>query len=380
MTDKKYSMFSIFTGAGGLDLGLEGDFTFLKKYYDKTGIETKYACDIFEPARIAFDKFWDTRNKTKMTLKSIIDVVKEFEEDASKIPSVDIVTGGFPCQDFSLAGNRGGFSSNKDHHGNLLDENCDINECRGMLYYWMVKAVQLISPKIFIAENVKGLLSINGAVNRIFKDFSDIGYTVSYKVLNAADFGVPQNRERVIFIGLNNKLIKPNINLEDIENCIISLHPELTHYKNKRSPKYITCRKAFVGLKEPEKSKDISQQKYSKAKFLSKGQGQTEIDVNNVAPTIRSEHHGNIEYRRLSQKHGGKNIKELNKRLSERRLSVRECARLQSFPDNYNFVQNGVSASSAYKLIGNAVPPVFGHAIGEKITYILDNFFGELYE
>ena len=102
-------------------------------------------------------------------------------------------------------------------------------------------------------------------------------------------------------------------------------------------------------------------------------QGQTEVKLDSVGPTIRSEHHGNIEYRRLSKEHGGLHTEELSAGLLERRLTIRECARLQTFPDNYQFIQNataeykGVSASDAYKIIGNAVPCVLAYHIAKNI-------------
>ena len=112
-------------------------------------------------------------------------------------------------------------------------------------------------------------------------------------------------------------------------------------------------------------------------------QGQTEVKLDDVGPTIRSEHHGNIEYRRLSAEHGGKYTKELEKGLAERRLTVRECARIHTFPDNYQFIlpktENNVSVSSsdAYKIIGNAVPCVLAYNIAKNIESKWKLYFGE---
>ena len=99
------------------------------------------------------------------------------------------------------------------------------------------------------------------------------------------------------------------------------------------------------------------------------------------SPTIRSEHHGNIEYRRLSAEHGGKNANELEKGMAERRLTIRECARIQTFPDDYKFVlpavggEKSVSASDAYKLIGNAVPPLLAYHIAKRLEDNWDKYF-----
>ena len=145
---------------------------------------------------------------------------------------------------------------------------------------------------------------------------------------------------------------------------------------------YVTCKDAFVGLEEPEVSSDISQQKYSKTKYMGKHcQGQTEISLEKCSPTIRSEHHGNIEFRRLSAENGGKNFEELQRGLQERRLTVRECARLQTFPDDYSLVlpktaeHKAVSASNAYRLIDNAVPCVLAYAIAKRLEELSETCF-----
>ena len=145
---------------------------------------------------------------------------------------------------------------------------------------------------------------------------------------------------------------------------------------------FVNCKEAFYGLVEPNLATDESQKKYSKAKFMGTHcQGQTEIKLNSVSPTIRSEHHGNIEFRRLSKEHGGVNFLELEKGLPERRLTIRECARLQTFPDDYQFIlpkigENvAVSASSAYKIIGNAVPCLLAYNIAMRIRQNWDKYF-----
>ena len=112
-------------------------------------------------------------------------------------------------------------------------------------------------------------------------------------------------------------------------------------------------------------------------------QGQTEIKINGIGPTIRSEHHGNIEYRRLSAEHGGIISDELSAGLEERRLTVRECARIQTFPEYYNFIlkkteQNvSVSSSDAYKIIGNAVPCMLAYNIAQHLSERWERYFGE---
>ena len=112
-------------------------------------------------------------------------------------------------------------------------------------------------------------------------------------------------------------------------------------------------------------------------------QGQKEVDLDKLAPTIRAEHHGNIEYRRLAIENGGKKIDELQKGLKERRLTLRECARIQTFPDDFNFVISkndkntkfDVSPSIGYKLVGNAVPPLLAYHLAKKIETNWEFYF-----
>ena len=128
----------------------------------------------------------------------------------------------------------------------------------------------------------------------------------------------------------------------------------------------------------------MSQKKYSKAKYMGKHcQGQIEVKMDGVAPTIRSEHHGNIEFRRLSKEHGGTHEEELLNHLQERRLTIRECARIQTFPDDYQFIlkktekNKGVSASEAYKIIGNAVPCIMAYNIAKNLEQKWNIYFKE---
>jgi DNA (cytosine-5)-methyltransferase 1 len=144
---------------------------------------------------------------------------------------------------------------------------------------------------------------------------------------------------------------------------------------------YVTCQEILNGLKEPDETDDPAQTKYSKAAYLSKGQGNIEIKMDSISPTIRSEHHGNIEFRRLSAENGGTHVEELKEGLKQRRLTIRECARIQTFPNDYQFILKktdenvAVSASEAYKIIGNAVPCVLGYNIAMKIAQNWSKYF-----
>ena len=170
-------------------------------------------------------------------------------------------------------------------------------------------------------------------------------------------------------------------------------YPQQTHaYSNagENLKPFVQLKDIFKNLEEPENSNDLSQKAYSKAKFMGKHcQGQTEIKLSNISPTIRAEHHGNIEFRRLSKENGGLHDEELKKGLKERRLTVRECALIQTFPPDYEFVienKNGrkgsflVSPSQAYKIIGNAVPPLLAYNLATRIEEVWDLYFRKQYD
>ena len=410
------NVLSLFSGCGGMDIGFEGGFECLDRsvnailhndWIEKTngtwtklkttGFKTVFANDIRPDAKAAWVSYFghiDTNANNIYHLESIVDLVKREQSGESIFPKeIDIVTGGFPCQDFSVSGKRLGFNSEKSHNGTVLEIDEPSVENRGQLYIWMREVISIVKPKMFIAENVKGLTNLDNVKEVIEKDFSmaaDGGYlVVPARVLHAADYGVPQSRERVIFFGFKKSALTKEALAELSKQTIpqeYDPYPIKTHAytvpKTDSLADPVSCREAFVDLLEPSQSSDISQTKYSKAKFMGKHcQGQAEINIDSIAPTIRSEHHGNIEFRRLSSENGGKIIEELNDGLQERRLSVRECARIQTFPDNYQFIlpktENNVSVSSsdAYKIIGNAVPCVLAYNIAMNLSEKWDRYF-----
>ena len=409
------NMLSLFSGGGGMDLGFEGDFEVLTKsvnitvnnhwniskgttddwtHLEKTGVNTIFANDVKAEARNAWTNYFSKKDidPSVYHLGSIVDFVKSFHEGEDVFPQgkdVDIVTGGFPCQDFSVAGKRKGFNSTKSHNGKQSQDSEPSLESRGQLYMWMKEVISIVKPKLFIAENVKGLVNLNDVKQVIENDFrsiADDGYlVVEGRVLHSADFGVPQSRERVFFFGFKKSALSNKALLELSKKSIAKEYdpfPSKTHNYTPTSlldfsedllPP-VTVLDCFVGLQEPSLSCDLAQQQYSKAKYMGKHcQGQSEVNLSGIGPTIRSEHHGNIEYRRLSKENGGKNISELEFGLPERRLTVRECARIQTFPDDYEFVfkssehRKSLSASSGYKIIGNAVPPLLAYHIAKKL-------------
>lgn len=414
--NKKYKVLSLFSGCGGMDLGFEGHFIANKKsfaadspfiehqlndnwvFLKKTLFQTVFANDILPEAEKAWTMYMSRFGYSENVYHnaSIVELVKMHQQGADIFPKdIDIVTGGFPCQDFSVAGKRQGFNSQKDDWGKKRAEDKPTEESRGKLYFWMKQVIDIVRPKIFIAENVKGLVNLGDVKDIIQKDFASAdgnGYIVlTPQVLHAGNYGVPESRERVIFIGIRRDALKPEALLA-LESKEIpdeyNPYPKPTHagtIKDSGLLPKVTTYDVLKDLEEPEESLDASQRVYSKAKFLANGsQGQIEIKLDGLGPTIRSEHHGNIEFRRLSAEHGGKHYEELKKGLKERRLTPRECALIQTFPPDYRFVikkttGNGyhVSSSGAYKIIGNAVPPVLAYHIATRLQELWPKYFEE---
>jgi len=318
---KKYSVVSLFAGCGGLDLGFVGNFTSLNKHYSKRYFELAWANEI--------DKDFSRTYRQYFKHDIVVDDIKNILYGGSSLQfnplpeSADVVLGGFPCQDFSHAGKRRGFGNSNG---------------RGLLYKSMIEVIKRTRPAVFVAENVKGLLTMNKgeAIKIILKDFEELGYHVSMKLYLAAEHGVPQMRERVIIVGTDKK------RLPKFEHKIPTLD------KNK----WVTLKEAIGDLEDiPEGG--VANHYWSKAKLFPGTQGNNLVSANKPGPTMRAEHHGNIEFH-----WNGK-----------RRLSAREAARIQTFPDDFIFYP---STSSAYKQIGNAVPPVLAWHVAKSIEEFLD--------
>lgn len=408
-------LLSLFSGCGGMDLGFEGGFEVHRAsaphisaphkqdqewvLLPKTRFETVFANDIRPEAQRAWQGYFSQKfghSPRIYHLGSIVDLVQAHRSGQAVFPErIDVLTGGFPCQDFSVAGKRKGFSSSRDHNGLPIDGDEPSVATRGQLYMWMKEVIELTLPKIFIAENVKGLVSLENVKRVIQQDFSSAGgngyIVLPPRVLHAAHFGVPQSRERVIFIGVRRSALTLGA-LEALSQERIPAefdpYPQETHQlpteSNGLSPA-VACGLVLFGLTEPEQSADPSQQHYSRAKFMGDHcQGQTEVNLDGLAPTIRAEHHGNIEFRRLSRRNGGENAKELAMGFRERRLTPRECALIQTFPRDYEFViphpehkkRFFLSPSAAYKLIGNAVPPLLAYHLAKRLETIWPRYFG----
>lgn len=192
-TEGKLRVLSLFSGCGGMDLGFEGSFIAPRKSFasnsdyiehqvndnwvmlKKTKFKTVFANDILSEAQIAWTTYMSRFGYGEELYHkiSIVDLVKMHHEGADIFPhDIDVVTGGFPCQDFSVAGKRKGFDSDKDDYGKKRSDDEPSEATRGKLYYWMKQVIDIVKPKIFVAENVKGLVNLGDVKNIIQTDFA----------------------------------------------------------------------------------------------------------------------------------------------------------------------------------------------------------------
>lgn len=297
---------SLFSGAGGLDWG-----------FVKAGHEIVWANDNFDDAVKTYRK--------NIGEHIVCGDIKNIPSE--EIPEHDILIGGFPCQGFSIANTKRG-----------------THDERNELYRELLRILVDKQPKFFVAENVKGILSLmKGKVfEMIVNDFENAGYKVRYKVLNAADYGVPQRRERVVILGVRDDLgYMPKYPAET--------HTEYPDLFTNKKP-WVSIGAALADIPEPEEDgHQLLNHTYSKFKLKFNGYiGNRAIDPTKPAPTVTA---------RGDEKGG---VVVLHHPNNHRRMSVRELALTQSFPMDFIFEGRN---SSAYRQIGNAVPPKLAFAI-----------------
>lgn len=306
MSTRVQRVVSLFSGCGGMDLGFSGGFRFAGHCYEELPFDVVWANDISEAACRTYRLNLD-HPIHEGDIASLISTMPD---------SADAVIGGFPCQDVSINGSR------KAEAGK-----------RTVLYKYMVEAIRRTRPKVFVAENVKGLLMSHGRpfFDRMLDEFSLDGYAVNYRLYLAADYGVPQMRERAFIIGVKG-------------------HRPFDHPKP--NSRRITTREVLADLEDASASKETSHV-WSKA-ARSPEQGSRRLIADKPSTTIRAEHHGNIQW---------------HYRL-ERRISLREAARLQSFPDKFTFPG---AMRETERQIGNAVPPVLAWHIASALRGHIDS-------
>lgn len=297
---------SLFSGAGGLDLGLI-----------RAGNKVIWANDIDKDAVATYQE--------NIGEHIICDGIKNI--DINDIPTADVVVGGFPCQGFSQA--------------NMLRE---LDDDRNQLYKFFYHVIKKKQPLFFIAENVKGILSIGkgAAIRQIISDFEEAGYMTDIHLVNMADYGVPQTRQRVIIIGQR----------KDLRDEKLFRFPSPTHLKN-QEPAWISMKQAIGHFPDPDLENDVFNHVYSAYKVTYRNfTGHRKTDPDKPSPTILARGNG---------KGGVCAIPHYNEK---RRLTIRESASIQTFPEDFYFVG---SMNSCYRQIGNAVPVKFAEKLGEEL-------------
>jgi len=336
-----YKIFSTFTGGGGLDIGFHGDFYFLDKYFPRLKFETKIAIDINKDAceTIKFNKKYFPNTEVINA-----DITKLNPEDF-KGEEYDVLLGGFPCVTFSIVGKRAGIKDDKN----------------GKLYESFARFVEVLKPKVFVAENVKGILSANkGEAIKIIKNrFEMDGYKLKIFLVNFADFGVPQIRERVLFIG-----IREDLNTEFIP-------PRKTHSKEN----WIPVKKAFENIPKDCPNNNfmkVSKDVIERLKLIPEGGNfeavkGTKYEVKGLMSNIyRKLHREKPAYTVIASGGGGTWGYHYEE---PRPLTNRERARLQGFPDDFIFIGNNTEVR---RQIGNAVSPVGIYPFAKRIQDLLD--------
>jgi len=322
---KKINTLSLFCGCGGSDLGLSGDFKFLDKNYEVLPYNIVLGVDNDKKAA-------DTCRLNFSHKVIVSDIKKVDENDLPK--NIDLVIGGFPCQSFST-----------------VNPNKDPFDDRGQLYKEMARMLKLLQPKAFIAENVKGMLTLHGGkiFKRVCSEFSRAGYNINHNVINAADYGVPQKRQRVFIVGIKKELGKK------------FKFPDPTHaeIESKSFKKWVGIKKIIQGI-------DISDKKYYFSEKAVNGMKNAKNnmkrglwqDIEKPSLTITS-HLAKVSINSRDP------ILLVNKEKEiYRRFTPLEAARIQSFPDSFKFAG---SESDSYRQIGQAIAPVVMWHIGKAL-------------
>lgn len=345
-----YNVLDLFCGCGGLSYGFES-----AGYNIVLGIDNdKKALETFE-----------LNHKGARSICGDITAIHSSEIDrAADGKKIDIIIGGPPCQGMSLSGPR------------------KFDDPRNKLYLSYIRLVEEIKPQAFVIENVPGLVSLFGGhiKDSIIKRLSSLGYTVSYKILCSADYGVPQSRRRVVFVGLKNNTFEYPMPFQTQITCEMALSdlPPLDNELGKEEQNYRTAanndyqrlmrlhsnlvrnhiaaahsqkvRDIIALVPDGGNYKDLPEPYRSSRNFHV---AWTRFNSQRPAPTIDTghRHHFHYKYNRVP--------------------TVRECARLQSFPDDFIFLGN---KTQQFRQVGNAVPPLMAQAIAEQLKkYIAEN-------
>lgn len=337
----------LFCGCGGLSLGFE-----------KAGINVLVGIDAWQDAITTFN--YNHKNSKGICADLSTLEPSEIEKELNG-KSVDLIIGGPPCQGFSVAGKR------------------IVDDVRNKLYKNFVRFVEYYKPKAFMMENVPNILSIGGGIVRdsIVKDFSDLGYKVVYKVLTASNYGTPQNRRRAVFVGFKDgkEFIFPQQTVEQLVTSYEALSdlPENSLEDGSDYPMTTNC--DYQKLMRCNSSKIYNHQitehsdKTKEIIALVPDGG----NYKNLPPELQQTRKVHIAWTRLNSQKPSFTIDTGHRHHFhykwDRIPTVRESARIQSFPDDFIFLG---TKTSQYKQVGNAVPPLMAEAIAKKLKETLD--------
>lgn len=390
---------SLFSGCGGLDLGFTGGFIFMGKEYERLDTEIVFANDFDPDAANCYNA------NPLLTADGIDCLLQDIRTvNANDIPNFDILLAGFPCQPFSNAGNRKGVNDDNGR-GTLFEE------CERII---RAKIAQGNRPQAFVFENVRGILSskmpdgVTTVPNEIANRMHDMGYEMSMQLVCASDYGVPQQRYRVLIIGIDEQLGIGAFNFDRMQQVV-----QENHIPSKSFGRDEELMLGWI-LQGVHEVQDDVVWNYSETtqrtveliggckhgmqalEFFTPGFKKTELP----ASLFEGRSWKDIPYELLSTRfkkiaddpkkyHAPKFFRrfafgEINGTITasaqpencgithpveNRRYSVRECARIQSFPDDYHF--GNIPLQSQYKVIGNAVPPVLGWVIAKALFNFL---------
>lgn len=328
---KKYTYMDLFAGAGGMSLG-----------FDNAGFKNLLA--------VEFNKdFAETYKKNFPRHNLIVDDIKNVTEqqiyDIIKNEKVDVIIGGPPCQGFSIAGNIG---------RNFIDDD------RNRLFKEFVRFVKIIKPRVFVLENVAAMEKHNKGktIKEIVSSFKEIGYDIKYKVLNAVNYGVPQERRRIFIVGTlgeNNFEYPHEINKTVTVKDAIDDLPKLENGETSEIPNHTAMKH--------------SAQMLEKMSYVSDGGNR-----NDIPESLRPKSGDSRKYIRYNSKKPSfcvtGDMRKIFHYSQNRALTCRELARLQTFPDSFVFLGN---TGKVQQQIGNAVPVLLANKIALQVKEVLDN-------
>jgi DNA (cytosine-5)-methyltransferase 1 len=328
----RVNVLELFAGAGGLAIGFEQ-----ANLYTQAHVEIdKRCCETLKYNR----PDWNVINADVSTID-----FKEYKDQ------VDVVAGGFPCQAFSFAGKKLGFE-----------------DTRGTLFFEYARCVKEVEPLLFVAENVRGLISHDNGrtLNTMIDVLSDLGdglkYDVKFKLLNSVEYGVPQKRERVVIVGVRNGV---NFKFPKPDSKVVTLREALKDVPKSEGQQYSPKRKAILEMVPPGgcwRNLPVEVQKEFMGKSFFSGGGRT-----GMARRISWDEPSLTLTCSPSQKQTERCHPE-----ETRPFTVREYARIQTFPDDWEFQG---TISDKYKQIGNAVPVKLGKKIGESILSAVTDYY-----